>query len=79
MGDQVVEIVVGGPVSPDLQVTALEGFVVTGDGPGRTRIVGSVPDQARLLGLLAMLDGLHISVISVNRIEDGDSHPRGVT
>jgi hypothetical protein len=41
--------------------------------------VGPVPDQARLIGLLAMFDGLHIAVISVNPIDDGDSHPHRVT
>jgi hypothetical protein len=78
MDDQLVEIVVGGRLTPDV-VVALEGFTVTSDGPRRTRVVGRVPDQARLFGLLAMFDGLHISVVSVNRIEDEDSHPRGVT
>jgi len=78
MNDQIVEIVVGGRLSPDL-VVALEGFTVTSAGPRRTKVVGPVPDQARLFGLLAMFDGLHMSVISVNRIEDEDSHPPGVT
>jgi len=78
MNDQIVEIVVGGRLSPDL-VVALEGFTVTSDGPRRTRVVGPVTDQARLFGLLAMFDGLHMSVISVNPIEDEDSHPPGVT
>lgn len=79
MNDQTVEIVVRGPLPPDLVVTALAGFTVTNVGPGRTRVVGSVPDQARLIGLLAMFDGLHISVISVNRIEDEDAHAHRVT
>ena len=78
MNDEIVEIVVGGHLSSDLLV-ALEGFTVTADGPRRTKVVGPVPDQARLFGLLAMFDGLHISVISVNRIEDEDSHPHRVT
>jgi len=77
--DQTVEIVVSGPLSPDLVVTALEGFTVTTDEQGRTHVVGPVPDQARLIGLLAMFDGLHIAVISVNPIDDGDSHPHRVT
>jgi hypothetical protein len=79
MHDQTVEIVVGGPLSPDLVVTALEGFTVTTDEQGRTHVIGAVPDQARLIGLLAMLDGLHVTVISVNPIDDGHSHPHRVT
>jgi len=79
MRDQTVEIVVGGPLSHDLVVTALEGFTVTTDEQGRTHVVGPVPDQARLIGLLAMFDGLHITVISVNPIEGEDSHPHRVT
>ncbi|MBD3942993.1 hypothetical protein IF188_14960 [Microbacterium sp. NEAU-LLC] len=79
MHDQTVEIVVGGPLSPDLVVTALEGFAVTTDDDGRTHVIGRVPDQARLIGLLAMFDGLHIAVISVNPIADEDSHPHRVT
>lgn len=78
MDDQVVEIVVSGPLSHDLVVTALHGFTVTDDKAGHTRVVGPVPDQARLIGLLALFDGLHITVVSVNRIED-DSHPHRVT
>lgn len=79
MRDQTVEIVVGGPLSPDLVATALEGFAVTADEQGRTHVVGPVPDQARLIGLLAMFDGLHVTVISVNPVGDEDSHPRRVT
>jgi hypothetical protein len=36
---------------------------------GLTRIVGPVPDQSMLFGLLDMFDGLHIEVVSVNPVE----------
>ena len=35
---------------------------------GLTRIVGPVPDQSKLFGLLDMFDGLHIEVVSVNPV-----------
>ena len=47
-----------------------------------TRIVGPVPDQSMLFGLLDMFDGLHIEVVSVNPVGTQtpiDSHPRRVT
>lgn len=80
MEDQVIEVVLAGELGPDL-VAALDGFSVTNEVRGRTRVVGVVRDQARLLGLLEMFDGLHIDVISVNPLERdaGDSHPHRVT
>lgn len=66
-----VAIVLSGRLGDDV-VGALDGFVVDSSQPGVTTIVGRVPDQAKLLGLLAMFDDLHIRVISVNPVtEDG--------
>lgn len=67
MSEQSVAIVVRGRIGPDL-IAALVGFAVEDAEPGFTRIVGRVPDQAKLFGLLAMFDGLHIEVVSVNPV-----------
>lgn len=66
-GSQVVEIVVRGKLGPDL-VAALQGFAVEDAVDGCSRVVGGIPDQARLIGLLEMLDELHIEVVSVNPV-----------
>ncbi|MCW3493085.1 hypothetical protein [Microbacterium sp. SSM24] len=66
-GSQVVEIVVRGKLGPEL-VAALDDFAVVDAPDGCTRLVGTIPDQARLIGLLEMLDQLHIEVVSVNPV-----------
>jgi hypothetical protein len=71
-GSQVVEIVVRGKLGPTL-VAALSGFTVDPAPDGCTRVVGAIPDQARLIGLLEMLDELHIEVVSVNPVPRGDA------
>ena len=71
-GSQVVEVVVRGKLGPEL-VAALQGFEAHGAPDGRTRLVGVVPDQARLLGLLEMLDQLHVEVVSVNPVPAGEA------
>jgi hypothetical protein len=70
MSAHVVELVVRGRLSPEL-VMALDGFDVETNDDGLTRIVGSVADQARLFGILDMLDDLHIEVVSVNPVTPG--------
>ena len=70
MGTQVVEIVVRGTLGPDL-IAALDGFTVSAVADRCTSVRGSVPDQARLIGLLEMLDELHIEVVSVNPVAGG--------
>lgn len=67
MSGQVLEVVVHGRFGPDL-IAALSDFDIEAAERGRTRIVGRVPDQAKLFGLLELLDELHIEVISVNRV-----------
>lgn len=67
MGTQLMEVVVRGRLGPDL-VAALDGFAVEFDQDGRTRVVGPIPDQSKLFGLLDMFDDLHIEVISVNPV-----------
>ncbi|KQP01489.1 hypothetical protein [Leifsonia sp. Leaf264] len=72
MESQEIEIVVRGKLGPDL-VAALDGFSVSSKASGRTRVVGVVLDQPRLLGILAMFDELHIDVISVNPVDAGSA------
>ncbi|WP_431279953.1 hypothetical protein [Leifsonia poae] len=64
------EIVVKGTLSPPL-ITALEGFSVDHVENGRTHLIGEVPDQARLLGLLDLLRDLTVELVSVNPIDSG--------
>ncbi|MEV4688707.1 hypothetical protein [Microbacterium sp. LWH3-1.2] len=71
MSARVVEIVVRGRLGPEL-VFALEGFAVGTDNAGLTVIVGAIADQARLLGILEMLDDLNIEVVSVNPVQTDD-------
>jgi hypothetical protein len=59
-----VEIVIRGRLGPAM-TTALHDFTLTA-GDGTTRMVGDVQDQAALLGLLELLDELHVEVVSVN-------------
>jgi len=67
MRAQVMELIVRGRLGPDL-IAALDGFEVSTDAHGMTHIVGPVADQARLLGMLELVDGLHIEVVSVNPV-----------
>ena len=69
MGGETFEIVVKGTLSPAL-ASAFDGFEVRGIGDGKTRLVGQVPDQARLHGLLELFRDLTIELISVNRVRD---------
>lgn len=70
MHAHVMEVVVRGRLGADL-VAALDGFDVESREGGLTRIVGPVPDQSKLFGLLDMFDGLHIEVVSVNPVDTG--------
>jgi hypothetical protein len=63
------EIVVDGVVGP-VVMTALEGFEVHPDRPGRSRLVGQVLDQAALHGVLNRLRDLRVEIIDVRRVED---------
>lgn len=71
-----VEVVVEGNLGSLLErVGALHGFTCTAAQHGGTRIVGTVPDQATLLGLLELLDELHVEVMSVRRFAGADAGP----
>lgn len=72
MHSQVMELIVRGRLGPDL-IAVLDGFEVRTDERGFTHIVGAVADQARLLGVLELFDGLHIEVVSVNPVAPADT------
>jgi hypothetical protein len=65
MTAQVFEIVVRGRMGPEL-AGALRGVSAVPGDDGFTRLVGELPDQSALLGLLTTLADLHIDVVSVN-------------
>lgn len=67
MDSQITEIVVQGTLGPEFMAALPDYAFSTGRG-GRTRIVGPVADQARLFGILDMLEQFHIEVISVNPV-----------
>lgn len=69
MTAHVMEVVVRGRLGSDL-VAALEGFTVLTDGSGTTHIVGAIPDQPALLGLLDLFRELNIEVVSVNPLDN---------
>lgn len=66
MAPHVVDVVVRGTLGPAL-VGALDGFDVADRRDGTTSVSGTVVDQAALIGLLRLLDDLHVEVVSVNR------------
>jgi hypothetical protein len=61
------EVVVRGRLSPAL-ATALGGFDVSHCADGLTHLVGPVPDQAKIHGLLGILGDLNIELVSVNPV-----------
>ena len=73
MTSHVYEVIVRGRMSPEL-MASLEGFTIDTGDDGLTRLVGDVPDQPQLLGLLAAFDDLHIEVVSVNPVAADAAH-----
>ncbi len=74
MGAESFEIVVRGRLSPTL-AAALDGFEVSHCDNGLTHLVGFVPDQSRLHGLLDLLRDLNIELVSMNPIATPVSGP----
>ncbi len=61
-----------GNLSPSI-AAAMEGFTVSRVDGGMTHLVGWVPDQARLHGVLGVLQDLHIELASVNPVPAASS------
>lgn len=68
MPARTIEIVVRGALGPDVKA-ALDDFIVEADG-NASRISGTIPDQAKLFGLLEMFDAMHVEVLSVRTIQE---------
>lgn len=64
------ELVVKGTFEPSL-IAEIHGFRVDRTDQGLTYLVGDVPDQARLLGVLEALRDLTIPLVSVNPVPTG--------
>lgn len=62
------EIVIRGTLSePVLEL--IDGFEISKVERGETHLVGLVPDQSRLQGILTMFGNLNIELVSVNPLE----------
>lgn len=69
------EIVVKGKVSPTV-LLALDGLEVSRYDEGKTCLVGWVPDQARLHGLLAIFRDLNMELVGFRAVESLDQVPK---
>ncbi|GAA1058266.1 hypothetical protein GCM10017608_06680 [Agromyces luteolus] len=65
------DIVVRGELAPMI-VEEFVGFEVVPGHPGSTRLLGTVPDQARLVGLLDLLRGFDVEIESVTHVPGRD-------
>lgn len=63
------EIVIKGTLSPPV-VELIDGFRVSKIEGGETHLIGHVPDQTRLQGILTLFGNLNITLVSVNPIEE---------
>ena len=61
------EIVIKGTLSEHV-AALVEGFTIERVESGRTHLVGPVPDQSRLQGILTIFGTLNIELISLNPI-----------
>lgn len=67
MADATFEIVIRGTLS-DSVAALIDGFTVSQVEHGNTHLIGPVPDQARLQGVLTLFARLNIELVSVNRV-----------
>lgn len=65
MKAQHYEIVVEGPLAPQWR-DWFEGMTISPQPGGRTRLAGTVVDQAALFGLLGKVRDLGLTLVSVN-------------
>jgi hypothetical protein len=61
-------------LSPRLEGMDINGCQI-GEGMVVTTLVGELPDQAALAGVLATLYGMHLTVLSVIRLAAGPFRP----
>lgn len=69
MAGATFEIVIKGTLS-DSVAALIDGFTVIGVDHGNTHLVGPVPDQARLQGVLTVFANLNIELVSVNPVAE---------
>lgn len=69
MADVTFEIVIKGTLS-DSVLALIDGFAVSEVDDGRTHLIGPVPDQARLQGVLTVFGNLNIELVSVNQVSE---------
>ncbi|MHA7268801.1 hypothetical protein [Arthrobacter sp. HLT1-20] len=67
MGTSSFEIVIKGSISAPV-VALIDGFRVSRCENGLTHLLGSVPDQAKLRGILLLFGNLNIELVSVNPV-----------
>jgi hypothetical protein len=63
------EIRVRGHLAPH-RLRRFEGLTVTHRPDGETVLMGCLPDQSALYGLLSWLQGLGVTLLLVKRVED---------
>lgn len=73
MGSHIVDVTVQGRLGADL-AAALPEFTIR-TRSGITHVVGPVPDQAKLFGLLDLFERFNIEVVSINRVTRDESSP----
>jgi hypothetical protein len=76
MSAEMFDIVVRGPL-PQMIVGEFDGFEVTDDETGSIRLVGIVPDQAKLVGLLDLLHSFDVVIESVRHVPETGDPPGG--
>ncbi|MFF1633830.1 hypothetical protein [Leifsonia sp. NPDC058248] len=72
MSTELYEIVIKGTLGPAV-AAAFPGFTVSFIDRGKTHLVGPIEDQARLHGLLEVLGGLNIELVSVNPVTPSEA------
>ena len=74
-GPAVYRILVQGPLN-EAWSDRLAGMAITatdrGDRPIHTTLVGPLRDQAELSGVLGTLYSLHLSILQVEKVEEGE-------
>ena len=66
------EIVIAGPAG-EMLLGELEGFEVQPSLRDRSRLVGTLPDEAALHGALRRLQDFHVELLEVRRLGDESS------